>query len=441
MKLFVLFFFFCSEIFSQQQFRTSDFGYSNDVVKVEEALYKFDSNEKQFLLATTYTTEIENTYFKKQNLVSTFGEKKVIGAYEYKYNSDSSLKEIDYQPTEGQFGYPIKFLFKYEKGTLIKTIVEGLSTTFYSYDVDGNLSKEIQKDIRDEVVKTIFYQEYKDKNTYQKLIKNGDGTSADFTKEFYENGLLKRKVFVSDTFKSELIYTYDIFQNVVSQVYDDGSRIDFGYELDEKKNRIKIAKLSEAMPDDNSFTFVKITYKDGSTSGSTSLDLNFVKKHDKLFREKDSLMQQYQKVVYSKKDYLSVLKGEDNIIEIQDSYDNNFEKVVQLVDTPEHSSLVIFNEVDQSVHFVKGFYLDDFSKHEWHDAIKLESPTRMFWIKDNKLKISFYQNGKYLKSSNFSIHDDENPNHLIVKLADGTAYQIQNIDASEAGRLYPLFKK
>lgn len=441
MKLFVLFFFFCSEIFSQQQFRTSDFGYSNDVVKVEEALYKFDSNEKQFLLATTYTTEIENTYFKKQILVSTFGEKKVIGAYEYKYNFDSSLKEIDYQPTEGQFGYPIKFLFKYEKGTLIKTIVEGLSTTFYSYDVDGNLSKEIQKDIRDEVVKTIFYQGYKDKNTYIKLIKNGDGTSADFTKEFYENGLLKRKDFVSDTFKSEIIYTYDIFQNVVSQVYDDGSRIDFGYELDEKKNRIKIAKLSEAMPDDNSFTFVKITYKDGSTSGSTSLDLNFVKKHDKLFREKDSLMQQYQKVEYSKKDYLSVLKGEDNIIEIQDSYDNNFEKVVQLVDTPEHSSLVIFNEVDKSVHFVKGFYLDDFLKHEWHDAIKLESPTRMFWIKDNKLKISFYQNGKYLKSSNFSIHDDENPNHLIVKSADGTAYQIQNIDASEVGRLYPLFKK
>lgn len=441
MKFFVLFFFFCFKIFSQQQFRTSDFRYSNDVVKVEEALYKFDTNEKQFLLASNYTTEIENTYFQKQILVSTYGEKKTVGQYNYKYNSDFTLKEINYQPTEGQFGYPVKFLFNYKNGKLIQTIVEGMSTTFYSYDVDGNLSQEIQKDIRNEVVKTIFYQEYKDKNTYQKLIKNGNGTSADFTKELYENGLLKRKDFVSDTFKSEIIYTYDIYQNVVSQVYDDGSRIDFGYEFDTKNNRIKIAKLSEAMPDDNSFTFVKITYKDGSTSGSISLDLNFVKKHDKLFREKDSLMQQYQKVVYSKKEYLSVLKGEDNVIEIQDSYDNNFEKVVQLVDTPEHSSLVIFNEVDKSVHFVKGFYLDDFLKHEWHDAIKLESPTRMFWIKDNKLKISFYQNGKYLKSSNFSIHDDENPNHLIVKFVDGTAYQIQNIDTSETGRLYPLFKK
>jgi hypothetical protein len=90
---------------------------------------------------------------------------------------------------------------------------------------------------------------------------------------------------------------------------------------------------------------------------------------------------------------------------------------------------------------VKGFYLDDFAKHEWHDAIKLESPTRIFWVKDNKFKISFYQDGKYLQSSNFSIYDDENPNHLIVKFLDGATYQIQNVDASEAGRLYPLLKK
>ena len=86
MKFFVLFFFFCFKIFSQQQFRTSDFRYSNDVVKVEEALYKFDTNEKQFLLASNYTTEIENTYFQKQILVSTYGEKKTVGQYNYKYN-------------------------------------------------------------------------------------------------------------------------------------------------------------------------------------------------------------------------------------------------------------------------------------------------------------------------------------------------------------------
>lgn len=441
MKFAILFLFWFANIFAQQQFRTSDFGYSDDVVKVEEALYKFKSDTKEFGLENYYTTEIKNTYFQKQTLESYFGDKTLIGEYAYNYNSDFTLKEINYQPIEGNFGYPMKFLFQYEKGKLVKMIIEGISTIYYEYDKTGNLIKEIQKDVKNEVVKVTTYQNYKGKSSYVKIQKDGNGTGTDFTKEYIENSIVARKELVSGDFNSITTYTYDKHKNVLSQIYDDSSRIDFDYEFDAKNNRIKIAKLSPAMPEDNSFTFVKITFADGTSSGSTTLDLDFIKKHDKLFREKDSLSIHYKKVVYSRKDYLSVLKGEDNVIEIQDSYDNNFEKVVQLVDTPEHSSLVIFNELDQSVHFVKGFYLDDFAKHEWHDAIKLESPTRMFWVKDNQFKISFYQDGKYLPSSNFSIHDDENPNHLIVKSFDGTSYQIQNVETSEAGRLYPLFKK
>lgn len=441
MKFPILFLFWFANIFAQQQFRTSDFGYSHDVVKVEESLYKFNIETKEFVRENTYTTEIKNTYFQKQTLESYFGENRLIGEYRYRYNPDLTIKEIEYKPIEGKFGYPMKFLFHYEKGKLRKMIAEGMQTTFYEYDKKGNRTKEIQKNLRNEVVKTILYQDYKDNKTYTKLNKDGDGTGTDFTKEYFENGLIKRTEFVSGDFKSETSYLYDAFRNIKSQVYNDSSRIDYNYEFDSKNNRIKIAKLSQALPEDNSFTFVKITYADGTTSGSTELDLDFIKKHDKLFREKDSLMQRYQKITYSRKDYLSVLKGDEDKIEIQDSYDNNFEKVVQLVDTPEHSSLVIFNEVDQSVHFVRGFYLDDFAKHEWHDAIKLESPTRIYWVKDNKYKISFYQDGKYLQSTNFSIQDDENPNHLVVKSVDGTIYQIQNVDTSEAGSLYPLFKK
>lgn len=441
MKFAIIFLFWFANIFAQQQFRTSDFGYSDDVVKVEESLYKFNAETKEFVRENTYKTEIKNTYFHKQTLESYFGDKTLIGEYSYRYNSNFKLKEINYNPLEGNFGYPMKFLFQYEKEKLLKMIIEGISTTYYEYDKTGNLIKEIQKDVKNEVVKVTTYQDYKGKSSYVKIQKDGDGTGTDFTKEYFENSILKRKESISGDFNSITTYTYDKHKNVLSQVYDDSSRIDFDYEFDAKNNRIKIAKLSQALPEDNSFTFIKITYADGTTSGSTELDLEFIKKHDKLFREKDSLLQQYQKITYSKTNYLSVLKGDEDKIEIQDSYDNNFEKVVQLTDTPEHSSLVIFNEVDQSVHFVKGFYLDDFAKHEWHDAIKLESPTRIFWVKDNKFKISFYQDGKYLQSSNFSIYDDENPNHLIVKSADGTAYQIQNVDTSEAGRLYPLFKK
>ena len=441
MKFSILFLFWFASIFAQQQVRTSDFGYSDDVVKVEESLYKFDKILNKFVKENYYITEIKNTYVQRQILENIYQEEKISGEYLYVYNSDLTLKEINYKPIIGNFGHPIRFLFNYEKGKLKKVIVEDMSSTTYEYDKKGNLIKEVELNADDEPSETIFYQDYNDKKSYTKIKKSNDGSGNDFTKEIYKNGLLIQKNMVSEDFKSNTKYSYDNFRNVISQVYDDSSRIDFNYEFDAKNNRIKIAKLIPALPDDNSFAFAKITYADGTTSGSTELDLDFIKKHDKIFREKDSLLQQYQKVAYSRTNYLSVLKGDENKIEIQDSYDNNFEKVVQLVDTPEHSSLVIFNEVDQSVHFVKGFYLDDFAKHEWHDAVKLESSTRIFWVKDNKFKISFYQDGKYLQSSSFSIENDENPNHLVVKSVDGTTYQIQNVDTSEAGRLYPLFKK
>ena len=48
MKNLVLIFFSVFS-FAQQQFRTSDFGYSDDVVIVEESLYKFNIETKEFV--------------------------------------------------------------------------------------------------------------------------------------------------------------------------------------------------------------------------------------------------------------------------------------------------------------------------------------------------------------------------------------------------------
>lgn len=94
MKFPILFLFWFANIFAQQQFRTSDFGYSHDVVKVEESLYKFNIETKEFVRENTYTTEIKNTYFQKQTLESYFGENRLIGEYRYRYNPDFTIKEI-----------------------------------------------------------------------------------------------------------------------------------------------------------------------------------------------------------------------------------------------------------------------------------------------------------------------------------------------------------
>ena len=110
MRFSILFLFWFVNIFAQKQFRTSDFGYSDDVVKVEESLYKFDKDQNKFVKENYYITEIKNTYFQKQTLESYFGDKTLIGEYTYSYNPNFTLKEINYKPLEGNFGYPMKFL-------------------------------------------------------------------------------------------------------------------------------------------------------------------------------------------------------------------------------------------------------------------------------------------------------------------------------------------
>lgn len=440
MKYF-FFLFYSIIVFSQQQFRTTEFGYSTDVKLVEENLYKFKKDENKFVLENRYVTEIKDTYFQKQILESYADNSILVGQYEYLYNPDLTLKGINYKPINGQFGYPMQFIYKYANSKLEKVQLQGISNTFYYYDATGLLVKEIQRDVKNQVEKSVIYNRTFDNKKYEKIIKEGEEPSLEITKEFYEDGLKIKSEIKKDDFVSTVNYIYDSNKSLIKQSYDDGSSIEYRYEYDAKKNRTKIAKISPAFPDDNSFTFVKITFNDGTFSGSTELDFNFIKKLDLNWKIRDSLLTAYQKIKYTHKNNLSVLKGENNEIEIQDLYDNNYEKVVLLNSSPNHTGLLIFNEINKKVYFVKDFYFEDFPKHEWQDALQVESPTGIYWLLDKKNLISFYQNGGYLDSSKFTIEEDRNPSNLLVKTIEGEVFIMKNINQSQANVLYPLLKK
>lgn len=440
MKYF-FFLFYSIIVFSQQQFRTTDFGYSSDVKKVEESLYKFNKYENKFVLESISVTDVQDTYFQKQIIESYVEQNKLVAEYNYFYNPDSTLKEINYKPSTNQFAFPLQFIFKYANSKLEKMQIQGISNTFYFYDSKGNLEKEIQKDIQNELVKTTVYKRNVANDTYEKVIQEGDGSTGDFTKEYYEKGLKIKSETKNEDTTFSVEYSYDSNRNISKQTYDDGSTIEYGYEYDKKNNPTKIAKFSAAFPDENSFTFIKITFQDGTVSGSNLIDNDFVKKYDLNWRMRDSLLTAYKKIKYSHKNNLSVLKGENNEIEIQDSYDNNYEKVVLLNPSPNHTGLLIFNEINKKVYFVKDFYFEDFPKHEWQDALQVESPTSIYWILDKKNLISFYQNGVYLDSSRFTIEEDRNPSDLLVKTTAGEVFIMKNINQSQANVLYPLLKK
>lgn len=433
--------FYSVVLFSQQQFKITDFGYTSDVVKVEECRYKFKKEENKFILESNSVTEVQDNYLQKQITESYVEQNKLVTEYTYFYNPDSTLKEINYKPSTNQFAFPLQFIFKYANSKLEKMQIQGISNTFYFYDSQGNLEKEIQKDIQNELVKTTNYKRNVVNATYEKVIQEGDGSTSDFTKEYYEKGLKIKSETKNEDTTFSVEYNYDSNRNISKQTYDDGSTIEYGYEYDKINNPNKIAKFSAAFPDENSFTFIKITFQDGTVSGSNQMDFDFIKKYDLNWRMRDSLLTAYKKIKYTHKNNLSVLKGENNEIEIQDSYDNNYEKVVLLSPSPNHTGLLIFNEVTNKVYFVKDFYFEDFSKNQWHDALQVESPTSIYWILDKKNLISFYQNGAYLDSSRFAIEEDRNPSDLLVKTTDGEIFIMKNINQSQANVLYPLLKK
>lgn len=442
----IIVFLFSVCCFAQQQFRTSDFGYSDDVVKVEEWLYKFHPDERVFKVQNTYTTDFEKTYFKKQTVAAFFDEGSSVGEYHYTYNKDKTIAAIVYQPVNGSFGKLTEIHFQYEKGMLKRMVIAGISNTDYEYDAKGNLRKEAEKDLYGNVTEIVEYFKYTAPKTYEKTKTSYDANNkvTFTTKETFVNGKVVLKNAQSETLAWKNTFEYDAFGNLIHQLYDDASELRYHYAFDAKNNRIKIAKLSPSQPEDHSFTFVKITYADGNVTGNTTVDYDFIKQHDAVFRERDSLLQHHRKVIYSgnKKGYLQLLKGENNDFEVQDTYDNDFTKVVKLLRSPVGFDGIVFCDVDNSTHFIKEFYADSFERHHWLDLELLSSPTNIFWMKNEKNKIFIYQNGQFLSTGNFSVKPDtSNENDLLLSDGVNNPYLLKAVDEVEVGKLYPIYKK
>lgn len=433
-------------VFAQQQFRTSDFGYSEDVVKVEEWLYKFHPEERVFKVQNAYTTDFEKSYFKKQKIASFFDEGSSVGEYHYTYNKDKTIAAIVYKPVNGSFGKLTEIHFQYEKGKLKRMVIAGISTTYYEYDAKGNLRKETEKNVYGNVTEITDYFKYTDNKSYEKTKTSYDSNMkpTSVTKETFLKGKIVAKHSQSETLTWKNTFEYDAYGNQMHQLYDDASELRYHYEFDAKNNRIKIAKLSPSQPEDHSFTFVKITYADGTISGDTAVDYDFIKQHDAVFRERDSLLQHHRKVTYSgnNKGYLQLLKGENNDFEVQDTYDNDFTKVVKLLPSPVGFDAIVFCEVDNSTHFAKEFFADTFEKHQWLDLEPLFSPTNMFWMKNGKNKIFLYQNGQFLSTANFSVKPDaSDEKDLLLSDSVSNQYLLKAVDEVEVGKLYPIYKK
>lgn len=260
------------------KYKAANFKLTSDVTLYEDNEYAYDTTANKYQLKSK-----RSIYLDKGLIIKTVIEQnysiysKITTDFVYEKGLlKSILKNTDGTET------PEKFTYKDEK--VIEKTSEGdfFTKNTYQYDNKGNLSSEtVYED--DALLKKITYSNYTSPNSYSKITVNfNDNEEESRYQEKFENGYLTEEKAIYPSHVSSALYTNDKLGNIITYTSDGKTDTNI-FEYDSKGNVLKskiIQRGYYGMPDTNYFTFAKVIYSDGKTSGSTNLDANFVKKFE-----------------------------------------------------------------------------------------------------------------------------------------------------------------
>lgn len=424
------------------KYKAADYKLSADVTKYEEKEFYYDFGLKKYQLSNVRTiylnqglvTKIENksNYFMYMEATNTFN---------YKNGWPQSIH------TKTQMGeYTENIVYKNGK------IVEKNNATkksVYEYDAKGNLSKETVYE-KDTVVEKITYSNYTAPNSYtKKTIKYSNNEEDQINDQIIKNGLLVSEKNTSKYSTLTETYQYDKNRNQ-TQYTRDNQLFKSSYEYDAKGNvvRSQIAQLDfDAQEAVNYFTFAKITYVDGKTTGSTEFDVNYVKKHDvnsvsydvnsgfdmagseelnKAIKDLQALLQSNYKIK----------KNQDNSFTIKDSKEEEITNSVAAVRSK--NDILVYDILYKKSVLLKNFFNDQVRVGEWYTMEELSSPTGMYWVFSEAPEFFVIQNGVLLDSSLYKLVKTQKEDDFIVQEAGIDKYIIRDLNSKGFETFYPL---
>ena len=424
------------------KYKAADYKLSADVTKYEEKEFYYDFGLKKYQLSNVRTiylnqglvTKIENksNYFMYMEATNTFN---------YKNGWPQSIH------TKTQMGeYTENIVYKNGK------IVEKNNATkksVYEYDAKGNLSKETVYE-KDAVVEKITYSNYTAPNSYtKKTIKYSNSEEDQINDQIIKNGLLVSEKNTSKYSTLTETYQYDKNRNQ-TQYTRDNQLFKSSYEYDAKGNvvRSQIAQLDfDAQEAVNYFTFAKITYADGKTTGSTEFDVNYVKKHDvnsvsydvnsgfdmagseelnKAIKDLQALLQSNYKIK----------KNQDNSFTIKDSKEEEITNSVAAVRSK--NDILVYDILYKKSVLLKNFFNDQVRVGEWYTMEELSSPTGMYWVFSEAPEFFVIQNGVLLDSSLYKLVKTQKEDDFIVQEAGIDKYIIRDLNSKGFETFYPL---
>lgn len=424
------------------KYKAADYKLSADVTKYEEKEFYYDFGLKKYQLSNVRTiylnqglvTKIENksNYFMYMEATNTFNYK------------NGWLQSIHTKTQMGEYTENIV----YKNGKIVEKN-NATKKSVYEYDAKGNLSKETVYE-KDAVVEKITYSNYTAPNSYtKKTIKYSNNEEDQINDQIIKNGLLVSEKNTSKYSTLTETYQYDKNRNQ-TQYTRDNQLFKSSYEYDAKGNvvRSQIAQLDfDAQEAVNYFTFAKITYADGKTTGSTEFDVNYVKKHDansvsydvnsgfdmagseelnKAIKDLQALLQSNYKIK----------KNQDNSFTIKDSKEEEITNSVAAVRSK--NDILVYDILYKKSVLLKNFFNDQVRVGEWYTMEELSSPTGMYWVFSEAPEFFVIQNGVLLDSSLYKLVKTQKEDDFIVQEAGIDKYIIRDLNSKGFETFYPL---
>ncbi len=424
------------------KYKAADYKLSADVTKYEEKEFYYDFGLKKYQLSNLRTIYLNQGLVTKiENKSNYFMDMEATNTFNYKNGWPKSIH------TKTQMGeYTENIVYKNGK------IVEKNNATkksVYEYDAKGNLSKETVYE-KDAVVEKITYSNYTAPNSYtKKTIKYSNNEEDQINDQIIKNGLLVSEKNTSKYSTLTETYQYDKNRNQ-TQYTRDNQLFKSSYEYDAKGNvvRSQIAQLDfDAQEAVNYFTFAKITYADGKTTGSTEFDVNYVKKHDvnsvsydvnsgfdmagseelnKAIKDLQALLQSNYKIK----------KNQDTSFTIKDSKEEEITNSVAAVRSK--NDILVYDILYKKSVLLKNFFNDQVRVGEWYTMEELSSPTGMYWVFSEAPEFFVIQNGVLLDSSLYKLVKTQKEDDFIVQEAGIDKYIIRDLNSKGFETFYPL---
>lgn len=412
---------------AQEKHLNSDFNLSKDVVKYETVSYRLGK--------TAYEpSETDILEFKDGKLVRKIHKDE--DALDLIYNSEESfvydssgklLKVISEKKSTFFYVYDKKGkLIQIKQDTKFDPIIED-----FTYDAKGNLVKWVKKAgnfIDQEKVfydyKDSFNYKYKQNQYYYKKselsfskiveIKNGVEISSKFTNA--KDG----KITTSN-------FTYDSYKNQIKVENSGGFLSQTFYGYDSKGNVIK-EKCEE---EGKLYTkFSKVTFKDGTTSGSTEfapyfsvglqlplLQLPLNKNPKDTYKVRKTGPKDFE-VYNSKGEKVSLQPSEGLILE---------EKDFMFYDAKTNEVSVLF-----------GLYSDAYKSNEWYKLVTYNSPTGKYIVVNSDWHFFILEKGKGIDASPYKLHKGIDGNTLVIAENGKEKYFVPHLNQMQALVIYPL---